>query len=200
MIEEDENTPKYTFENTDNFIELAQHMVAFANSEGGTLIIGIKKNNKIIGITPQLEKQKIAEIINKYIAPTISYSFYEIQEGYKMVLHVKVLKSVNKTIYFINGSKKEIYLIINQKIIKANNILEKFYKFRELNKSIPDILSEEENTVLNLISLSFQISLNQAYKKTNLTRDTTEYILVRLLYRNLIKINLIENTFFISLA
>ena len=200
MIEEDENTPKYTFENTDNPIELAKQMVAFANSEGGTLIIGIKKNNKIIGITPQLEKQKIAEIINNYIAPTISYFFYEIQEGYKMVLHVKVLKSVNKTIYFINGSKKEIYLIINQKIIKANNILEKFYKFRELNKSIPDILSEEENTVLNLISLSFQISLNQAYKKTNITRDTTEYILVRLLYRNLIKINLIENTFFISLA
>ena len=200
MIQEDENIPKYTFENTDNSIELAQYMIAFANSEGGIISVGVKKNNKIIGITPELEKQKISKIINDYIAPTISYFFYEIQEGYKIVLHIKVLKSVNKTIYFINGTKKEIYLTLNQKIIKANKILEKLYKFRDLNKKIPDILSDDENTILNLISYSCQISLNQVFKRINLTRDTTEYILVILLYRELIKINFIENTFFISLA
>ena len=200
MIQENENTPKHTFENTDNLIELAQHIVAFANSEGGTLIIGIKKNNKIIGITPQLEKQKIAEIINNYIAPTISYFFYEIQEGYKMVLHVKVLKSVNKTIYFINGSKKEIYLTINQKTIKANNILEKFYKYRDLNEKISVILSNEESAILNLISISNQISLTQIFKKVKINRDTLEYNLVRLLYRDLIKISLVDNSFTISLV
>jgi predicted HTH transcriptional regulator len=199
MIEEDENTPKYTFENTDNLIELAHHIVAFANSEGGTLILGINKNNKIIGITPEFEKQKITKIIENYITPTIGCFFHETKEGYKMVLHVKVLKSENKTIYFINGSKKEIYLTLNQKIIKANNILEKFYKFRDLNKQIPDLISVEESSILNLISLSNQISTTQIFKKLKLTRNTIEYILVRLLYRNLIKINLIGNTFFISL-
>ena len=200
MNEEDENIPKYTLENTDNPIELAQHLIAFANSEGGRIIIGVKKNNKIIGIIPQIEKQKISKIINEYITPNITYFFQEFKEGFRMVLHIKVLKSVDETIYFINGSKKEIYLTINQKTIKANNILEKFYKYRDLNKSIPEILSEEEGTILNLITLSCQLSLNQVFKKINLTRDTTEYILVKLLYRNLIKINHFENTFFISLA
>ena len=117
-----------------------------------------------------------------------------------MVLHVKVLKSVNKTIYFINGSKKEIYLTINQKTIKANNILEKFYKYRDLNEKISVILSNEESAILNLISISNQISLTQIFKKVKINRDTLEYNLVRLLYRDLIKISLVDNSFTISLV
>ena len=200
MFEEDENTPTCTLENSDNPFELAQHLIALANTKGGILIIGVKKNNKVIGITPESEKHKIAKIIQKYITPSISCFFYEIQEGFKIILHIKVLKSVNGTIYFINESKKEIYLRLNEQTIKANNILDKFYKYRDLNEKISVILSNEESAILNLISISNQISLTQIFKKVKINRDTLEYNLVRLLYRDLIKISLVDNSFTISLV
>lgn len=200
MFELDENTPKCTLENSDNASELAQHLIAFANTEGGILMLGVKKNNKVIGVTPEMEKQKIDKIIQKFISPTISYSFHEIQVGFKIVLYIKVLKSINETIYLINGSKKEIYLRLNEKTIKANKILEKFYKYRDVNEKVVVMLSNEESAILNLISLSKQISLTQIFKKTQLSRGFVEYNLIRLLNRNLIKINLIENTFTFSIV
>jgi len=147
-----------------------------------------------------MEKQKIDKIIQKFISPTISYSFHEIQVGFKIVLYIKVLKSIYETIYLINGSKKEIYLRLNEKTIKANKILEKFYKYRDVNEKVVVMHSNEESAILNLISLSKQISLTQIFKKTQLSRGVVEYNLIRLLNRNLIKINLIENTFTFSIV
>jgi len=46
MFELDENTPKCTLENSDNASELAQHLIAFANTKGGILMLGVKKNGK----------------------------------------------------------------------------------------------------------------------------------------------------------
>lgn len=60
--------------------KIAKTMVAFANTEGGRIIVGVSDNRQLIGIDPEEEKFMINEAITKYCVPPLMVSFevYEI--------------------------------------------------------------------------------------------------------------------------
>lgn len=62
--------------------KIAKTLLAFANSEGGTIMVGISDKKNIIGIDPEEEIFMVNEAIRKYCYPTFSVTFevFEIQQ------------------------------------------------------------------------------------------------------------------------
>lgn len=96
-------------ENITNNDKLAEELVAFSNSKGGLLIIGVSDNNDIIGLTDddiRRLNQLIGNVINSNIVPPI-YPTTEIKTvDEKKLLIVNIVEGVSKPY----STNKGIYL------------------------------------------------------------------------------------------
>jgi predicted HTH transcriptional regulator len=63
-----------------NQLKIAKTIVAFANTKGGTIVVGVTDRRKIVGIDPEEEKYMLVEALSRYCTPYIPHFFetYEI--------------------------------------------------------------------------------------------------------------------------
>jgi len=97
---------------------LAHEMIAFSNTEGGTIYIGITDDNKIEGLSSQLIHEKgldnlISNAANSMIKPPIAVETENILHPNGVVIAVKVFKGISKpymdrsgNIFVKNGADK----------------------------------------------------------------------------------------------
>ncbi|GEM_PF-3325628 len=188
-----ENLHQAFFENCDDSLEVARTLCAFSNTEGGTLYFGIKKNGKITGVDPEQERHNILILIKEKCEKIKDINFHISQDGFKLVLEVNVLSSFHKPIHVLNFNLNEIYIRNGNLNIKANKIIQNFWKY-SVNKYLKtEVLSENELEVLNFIMLNPFSSLNKIHKGISFSMDTIDFIIVRLLYCKMIQMNMFDN-------
>ncbi|MBD3627845.1 ATP-binding protein [Cyclobacterium sp.] len=61
--------------------KIAKTLLAFANTDGGTILVGISDKKNIIGIDPEEEIFMVNEAIRKYCHPpfTVTFEVFELQ-------------------------------------------------------------------------------------------------------------------------
>lgn len=105
--------------------KIAKTLSAFANSKGGTLVIGISDQRKIIGIDPEEERYMLAAANDKFCIPKVSMESHAIkinpekdQGEEKMVLLVVIHSTLGPQIFVKqkNGSLKAFTRIGNQSL------------------------------------------------------------------------------------
>ncbi|MEX2513026.1 MAG: ATP-binding protein [Cyclobacteriaceae bacterium] len=98
--------------------KIAKTLLAFANTEGGEIIVGVSDERKFIGIDPQEEMFMVFEAIRNYCQPTINVKFEvfefnpleeEIGQNEKYLLIVNVPKSETSPHLFVFKDDPPIY-------------------------------------------------------------------------------------------
>ena len=97
--------------------DIKKTIVGFANSEGGTLYIGIKDNGKVVGIDdPDKTMQQIGNMVRDSIKPDITmfihYNIIDIKK--KKVISVSVQKGTNKPYYLAKYGLKPSGVFVRQ--------------------------------------------------------------------------------------
>ena len=109
-------------ENTQNLSKIIQTIIAFANTAGGTIIIGIKdKTKKIIGIQkPLLEEEKISNAVADSIVPLFlpNIEIHNIRN--KELLVIKVPHAVGPVHLKKYGEKQGTYIRLGSTNRKAD--------------------------------------------------------------------------------
>lgn len=85
--------------NINNDIQLSEELVAFSNSEGGDLIIGVDDNLNIIGLNEEDIRRlnlMISNVASQHIKPAIAPLTYAVDIGGKKLLVVSVKKGIYK--------------------------------------------------------------------------------------------------------
>ena len=96
LIAEGENQQlDFKFEINDSK-KIARTLVAFANTDGGTLLIGVKDNGNIAGIRSEEEYYMIEAASEMYCNPKVDFEAKEWNLGGKIILEVKVQSHPNK--------------------------------------------------------------------------------------------------------
>ena len=105
--------------------KIAKTLSAFANSKGGTVVIGVSDQRKIIGIDPEEERYMVAAANDNFCVPKVSLEFHGIkinpekdQEVEKMVLLVEVHPTIGPQIFVKqkNGNLKAYFRMGNQSL------------------------------------------------------------------------------------
>jgi len=105
--------------------KIAKTLSAFANSKGGTVVIGVSDQRKIIGIEPEEERYMVAAANDNFCVPKVSLEFHGIkinpekdQEEEKMVLLVEVHPTIGPQIFVKqkNGNLKAYFRMGNQSL------------------------------------------------------------------------------------
>jgi len=72
--------------------KIARTLVAFSNSDGGKLLIGVKDNGRISGIKSDEEIYMVDTAVHLFCRPEISYKIKQHSVGTKSILEVEVFK------------------------------------------------------------------------------------------------------------
>ena len=187
LIEQGENQQlDFKFEISDSK-KIAKSLVAFANTDGGILLIGVKDNGVIKGIRTDEEFYMLEAAANFYSKPKIIFELKRWDIAKKTILEIKVLESNNKPHFAIDNSKKLIsYIRIKDKNIIATNVIINVWKKENVRKPIKINYSRKEEFLLDYLSKNNSISLNQFYKIAEISKNQAEIILIDFILLNII--------------
>lgn len=190
MNSQSDSLDKAYFENSDNHFEIAKTIVAFSNTNGGLIYIGVNQKQKVKGVIPKnvLDDLKIVQL--QLVKGIISLNIDEILESNKYYFKLSVHKTDKPGAQAIEEktNKYNAYIFVENQIITAPMLLQYAWKYKEDNGNPPLTLTSEEEIVLNLISENSKLTITQLHKKSNLSMNQIEYITVRLINWNFIRL------------
>ena len=168
--------------------KIARTIVAFANSEGGSLLIGVKDNGKIIGVDPEEETHMIEGAVELYCFPKVQYQVSLLQHKHKLVLMVKIEKSQNILHKAIdeNGNKKE-YLRIADKTVQANKVIASYLRLKLKGMMRPEVFDDETIMFLKLFRDDEIFTLSKLYRNSTLSKSRIDQLLPQLIYWNIVE-------------
>ncbi|AJA48718.1 ATP-dependent DNA helicase RecG [Clostridium pasteurianum DSM 525 = ATCC 6013] len=137
--------------------DLAEEFVAFANAEGGTVLIGIADDGGIKGVTDSNIEEKIMNICRNNCIPNIIPLYEEIEFNQLKVVVVAISKGLNKPYYTVDN-KYYIRVGTTKRIASREELMRLF----EANGSIHFDISPVYNTSIK--DLHFDIIRDYFFK------------------------------------
>jgi len=158
--------------------KIAKTLVAFSNSRGGKLLIGIDDNKDIIGANEEQEKYQILKACKEFCFPAIEVDFTLLLINKQKVLIVEVDEHKAKPIYWLSKkNEKIVYIRSKDKSILANNLLVenlengklsnaiiKSFTYHKLIENIKIQFAENRLTAANYAQLN-NLELSQAKRR-----------------------------------
>lgn len=181
--------------------KIAKSLSAFANTEGGRLLIGVKDNGKIAGIRSEEEIYMIESAATMYCQPEVSLQnrLYTV-EG-KHVLEVTVEEAEEKPVYALDENKKRwAYVRIKDENILANVVHLNRWKHNKKEQEVMVVYSEREQHLLDILAEHSPLTLNQCSKLAHISRKETSELLADFIRFNLVDELFIDHTFYFQLA
>jgi predicted HTH transcriptional regulator len=171
--------------------KIAKTLVAFANTDGGRLLIGVKDNGKIIGVESDEEIFMIELAAEKFCDPPVKVELETWEVDNKIVLEVFVPKSEHKPHYAKDESGKWlVYIRREDENLLANKVLIEVYK-RKKNKTQTRIRYEKpEKILLEYLQNNPTITFPQFCQLAKIPAFIAERVLVNLVSIGVVKIDI----------
>lgn len=162
----------------DDAKKIARTISAFANTDGGRLLIGVKDNGKVVGIDPEEEFHIIQGASELFCVPPVPIETVVWQEDHKLVLEVIVAVSPLKP----HKSKDEeglwkTYVRRDDHTLIANKILVGVWNFRKKGVEKPQQFSEDEMKFLELFKSNEKFTLSRLYRLSDVKKSKVDHLL-----------------------
>jgi predicted HTH transcriptional regulator len=183
--------------------KIVREMVAFANSDGGQLLIGVDDDGRISGLKfAEEDKFVIEKAIQNHIKPRIKYQCEFIPINRKRsVLHYRIYENRKKPSYYLEDPKKrgKAYVRIEDKSVQASREMVEILKRSRIKKSYPVKLGEKEQLLFRHIESNGKTTLSDFIKISGLSRYNASQTLIRLVLSNILDIEIGDKTDYYSM-
>lgn len=181
--------------------KIARSLAAFANTEGGRLLIGVKDNGRIAGVSSDEEFYMVQAAAYRYCRPPIAFEHREWQEEGKTVVEIIVPKSEKRPHKALSrDGRYKFYVRIKDKNLLANSILIKVWNRQKKTHGTFFQLKEPEQILLSWLSKEEPYITHSKFSRiAKISRKKAEKILVNLIVLKIIDIELTENGAFYKL-
>lgn len=175
--------------------KIARSLSAFANTEGGRLLVGVKDNGNIVGVSSDEEFFMIDSAARRYCLPEVPFTTYEWHVHNKTVLEIDVPKSELRP-HFVKqrDGKQTAYLRVDDMNIAANRILLKVWKREKQTRGALVTLNSAERFILDYLQSHNTITFIRFCRLTHLKPWQAERILVDFISIGLIELVLSEQS------
>lgn len=157
--------------------KIAKSLSAFANTDGGRLLIGVKDNGKIAGVRSEEEAYMIESAANVYCSPEVRFSMTQHRVEGRVVLEVSIPEAENKPVCAKNEENKLLaYVRIADENILASPIHLEVWKQKKGVKGKLIEYTEIEKKLLDKLS-DGDFSMNRFCKETGLLRRDVQALI-----------------------
>jgi len=158
--------------------KIARSLVAFANTDGGRLLIGVEDNGIIKGIQSEEEFYVIKNAANNFCVPTVEFSTKEWSVKGKKVLEV-LIPSSSRTPHKApdkDGKLKAFFRLKDENIL-ASGVQMKIWNKQHSTKNINITFDGDYKWLLEFLEKNNTITVEEFINNTGITKHIAEDIL-----------------------
>ncbi len=179
LISEGENqTLDFKFEVSD-FRKIARTLVAFSNTDGGRLLVGVKDNGVIAGVRSEEEYFMIEGAAGLYCKPEVKFKVRNWQVEGKKVMEVMIAPGGDKP-YMAQDEEGNWIAYIRQadQNFKADNMLLQVWQHQKSGKTTTIRFRRSEAVLLSHLEEHGSITQSKFRRFAGLSSSQSEKILV----------------------
>lgn len=168
--------------------KIARSLVAFANTDGGRLLIGVKDNGRIAGVRSEEEYYMVESAAKMYSNPPISFTTKQHNIDGKTVLEVIVEPSPEKPHFARDDEGKWwAYFRKDDENRLANKVMIEVWKRKKSTDGILINYSEDEKILLDYLEKNEKISVSKYSRIAHLSYKKAEEIIINFRTLNILK-------------
>jgi len=181
--------------------KIARSLVAFANTDGGKLLVGVKDNGNISGIRSEEEYHMLEAAAQLYCRPEMEMSLQRWVIQGKTILEVDIARSDKKPLMAKNEEDQwRAYVRVEDQNLLANTVMLKVWQKEKRKKGIRITYRETEKILMDYLAINTMISLSRFCRIGRITRKEAEDILADLIVLDVLRINIGEKETWYDLA
>jgi predicted HTH transcriptional regulator len=175
--------------------KIARSLAAFANTEGGKLLVGVRDNGSIAGVKSDEEFYMIQAAAQLFCKPEVDFETKVWQIEGKTVLEITISKMERDKL--ITAPDKDgiflVYIRVNDQNFIVNNIYLKAWNRKKYGKGILIRYDKPEKLLFEYLQEHNEITFSKFVRIADLSKYKAEKVLINLIVLNLIEIVFTEN-------
>lgn len=180
--------------------KIARSLVAFANTDGGRLLIGVKDNGALAGVRSEEEYYMVDAAAKLYCRPEVGFLVREWTITKKNILEVIIPKSADRPHFALQKDGSWLaYHRIDDQNFPVNRILTQVWKKEKEPAGVCLKFTEVEQFLLRYLGDNESITISKFIRSTGIQRAKAERILVKLILLKIIRMHFTENSTFFTL-
>lgn len=178
--------------------KIAKSLVAFANTDGGRLLIGVKDNGNIAGISSDEEFYMVEGAATLYSKPKIKFDTKQWNIDGKTILEIKIEPSKEKPHFAIDETGKWVaYIRKNVKNILASRIQVEVWNKKKSPEGIFFTYSNKEKFLIEYLLNNPSITLSKLIRLAHISREKAIDLLSNFVLMEIISLEMQDTkTFF----
>jgi predicted HTH transcriptional regulator len=178
--------------------KIAKSISAFANTSGGTILIGVDDDKRIVGIESEKETAEIIwEAANHFIQPIVSFETDVVEFRGRDVLAVFVEESDAKPHFHLSETRdaKTFKKVLERKVYLRNgdkNLVaapEAVQLLKDAHRPIRISFGDNERVLMKYLDTYHQITLNEYSRLVNISNRRATRILISLVRAGVIHLH-----------
>lgn len=174
--------------------KLAKSVSAFSNTKGGRLLIGVRDDGEVSGVTSEEEIFMMQTAAQKYCIPSTDIRFQTVNFKGKTVVVCDVPQSDHKPVYALEDiaishktgeitpvGDKTAYVRIKDENIVASPVHLQIWREETANRGMVVTFSENEHIIIQTLKQHPDETLNHIVRYADVSRRKAIIILARLI-------------------
>lgn len=171
--------------------QIVREMIAFANTAGGIVLVGVSDNGELSGVKyPAEESLLIKKAVVKYSRPHIIFTETIIPlSGKKFIIQYEIPVSRKRPhVFRISNKKSETYIRLRDMSVKASREMSEIVRRGKDGKSVQFTYGEHESLLMKFLERNGKITLPEFEVLTGLNHRDAAEKLITLVLANVLKI------------
>ncbi len=180
--------------------KIARTLVAFANTKGGKLLIGVNDDGSVAGIKSFEEYYMAEKAGNQFCNPVVPFQIKEWKAEGRKILEITIHESNTKPHYAMNDQNQwRVYVRIQDQNHVANRIIVSAFLKKARNQGIFIEYSENEKILLRYLELNPYITEDIFISLTQMGRRKAGKVISNLIALGILEFNKQEYDYIFSL-
>lgn len=161
--------------------KIAREIAAFANSNGGTILVGVDDNGTIPGIREYFEEEfLLIKAAYDHCVPEVPLAIELIHAGHVDVMVVRIAESGRKPVYNKSKKKRLVYVRRDDKSVLASDELVEILKQQYSEEGVTFEYGKNEQMLFRYLNEYGEITVSNFANLINQTSYRASKILVNL--------------------
>lgn len=163
--------------------KIARSISAFANNDGGRLLVGVKDNGSVVGVPNEEDIYMVEHAAEAYCHPSqqIEVDAF-VADGGAIVLRVNIPRAISRPVYCLEeGNRRVAYYRVADENIAAHPLMVSAWELNSGDSSVAFNFTDEELQALSIIETFQPVPPEQFFRQVRMSRQRAEQLLVRML-------------------
>lgn len=170
--------------------KIARSIAAFANNDGGRLLVGVKDNGSIVGISSDEEIYMIEQAAEMYCKPEQKVECRVLRAEGKSVLEVIILPTEDRPVKALdeNNQWRAYYRVADENVL-ASNLHVKLWKSQKSPNGVVTTITSQEQEVLSYLNTHGAITVKGVATLVHISLSSAEQMIVNLAQMGVVNIS-----------